>query len=189
MNARWFWMGIPVFYYLIMYLFPYPKTWGTTEGQWQVVGSLLLYALLDRKFVHPSTETPVIVRLLKGQQQGENLASLYFTATHNESHTVGQLDAFSQAGLCKVKCHWNPSWYFKGQDDLLLPNRPTCMHGFVFSPPGGVFPNERTSSKVWCKPALNLDLLLVWSCFIQQQLLYLAFQCILNMASCQGVKA
>lgn len=109
--------------------FPTSRPEAPLGGQWQVVGSLLLYALLDRKFVHPSTEPPVLVRLLKDRQQGENLASLHFTATRNESHTVGQLDAFSQAGLCGVKCHWNLR---TGRSFAFSADRPARMDVFFF---------------------------------------------------------
>lgn len=130
--------------------------------------------------------TPVMARLLK--QQGGNLASPHFHSTRNESHTGGQLDALAPAGLCKVKCHWILLRYLKGQDDPRLVNRPACHAWifFFFFMLSGVHGQQGSA---WCKLALNQDLLLVWSCFIQQQLLYLAFQCILNMASCQGGKA
>lgn len=61
--------GFPFLIYLIMYPFPYPKTWGTSRGG-SVAGGVqtdfVMSCWLESLFIL-FTETPAIVRLLKGQ--------------------------------------------------------------------------------------------------------------------------
>lgn len=152
--------GFLFFYYVIMYHFRYQDlrhSWESVAGGGQSTFVCFAGQKVCSSF-YTDTQTPAIVRLLKGQQQGVNLASLHFTETPNES--VSWMH-FHRQDCAKLNVTGISSNISRDRTIFFFFNRLTCMRGFFFLLQGALFQNEYTSSKVRCKPALNLDLLLV----------------------------